>query len=384
MFGEFVLAAWTAAGLAWWLVAWFLVRTEQRKKPVPLVAESMRSLSIFKPLPPLGERGMEPLAAGLESFIAQLDAESEVLLGVRDPDREIVTAFAEAMRRKYPQSQVRIILRPRTDSVANPKIAGQMLLAPHASGELWLWSDADILAPPGFLHSIRDEFARANAAMLTFPYVVRELPAAPALLEALFVNPDFYPGVLLLRRLGAVDFGLGSGMLFAREDFLKRVDWTDLGACLGDDFQLGQCLQPVRIGTATLETAANSLTWQDAFQHDLRWTKTIRWNRPGGSFARILILPVLGWLIAVATHPLDIFLWAGLVGMIQADVMAAAAICHRVGCRLKMRDLVTLEGWSVWRLVVWVLCWLPGPVTWSGRAWPGPLLRLLKSNEVVQ
>jgi ceramide glucosyltransferase len=220
--------------------------------------------------------------------------------------------------------------------------------------------------------------------MVTFPYVVRQLPAPAALLEALFVNTDFYPGVLLLRRFGAVDFGLGAGMLFAREDFLKRVDWVDLGACLGDDFQLGQRLQPVQIGTATLETAANSRTWAEALQHDQRWTKTIRWNRPFGSFARILILPVLGWLIAVATHPLDIFAWAGLAGMIQADVIAAAAICRAVGCRLKATDVAALEGWSVWRPVVWVLCWLPGSVTWSGRAWRGPLVRLLKSNQAIQ
>ena len=132
--------------------------------------------------------------------------------------------------------------------------------------------------------------------MMTFPYVVREIPSPPALLEALFVNVEFYPGVLLLRKLGPVDFGLGAAMLFRRDDFLRQVEWDEIGAWLADDFFLGQKLRPVRIGTTTLATVAGASTWKDALLHDLRWTKTIRWNRPMGSFARILIMPVLGWL----------------------------------------------------------------------------------------
>jgi ceramide glucosyltransferase len=208
--------------------------------------------------------------------------------------------------------------------------------------------------------------------MLTFPYVMRQVTSSSTLIEAFFVNADFYPGVLLLRWFGAVDFGLGAAMLFEQEDFLKRVDWNELGAFLADDFQLGQRLGPVRIGSVVLETVAGERSWIDALRHDLRWTKTIRWNRPGGFFARVLVLPVLGWLVAVATHPLHILPWVGLLGMIQADVMAAATICRRVGCRMKVMDWMILECWSLWRIVAWIAAWLPGHVTWSGRIWRGP------------
>jgi ceramide glucosyltransferase len=372
MFGELALGLWTAAGLAWWIVAWRLVRAEANAKPSPTSNPSPRALSIFKPLPPLGARGLEEIAAGLESFVAQLDPESELLLGIREPDRAVITPFLETMRTKYPKAQVRPIYCSDPDAVANPKIAWQMVLAPHARGELWLWSDADIVAPPGFLQSARKEFAECDAPLLTFPYVVRRTTGSAALLEALFVNADFYPGVLVLRARGPVDFGLGAGLLFERHEFLQRVEWTELGAFLADDFQLGQRLQPVRISRTTLETVAPGRTWPDALQHDLRWAKTIRWNRPGGYFARLLVLPIAGWLAVVATHPLDIFAWLGLLGMIQADVLAAALICRKIGCRLERKDWWTMECWSLWRIGAWMLSWLPGSVVWSERRWTGP------------
>ncbi len=380
MYGEIVLALWSAAGVVWWIVACRLVSAEQPGKASAGPTVTPRPLSIFKPLPPLGTRGLEDFSVGLESFVAQLDPESELLLGVRETDRSTLTPFIEAMRSRYPKAQVRPHYRSEPDAVANPKIAWQKFLAPHATGELWLWSDADITALPGFLQSARTEFAKCGADMLTFPYVVRSTGWPSALVEALFVNADFYPGVLLLRRRGVVDFGLGAGMLFEREAFLKRVEWDELGACLADDFRLGQRLQPVRIGKATLETAASQSTWRDALRHDLRWNKTVRWNRPDGYFARLLVLPVMGWMIAAAWHPQHILAWAGLLGMIQAEVLAAAVICRRIGCRLKGRDLLMLQCWSLWRVAVWVACWLPGPVMWSGQAWYGPRAVLPKSS----
>ena len=312
------------------------------------------------------------MAAGLESFVAQLDPESELLLGVHEADRDFIAPFLKRLRKEYPDVRLKVIFRTEPDGVANHKIAWQKILSGEAEGELWLWSDADIVAPPGFLQSARLEYARSGAAMITFPYVIRELPSPPALLEALFVNVEFYPGVLLLRKLGPVDFGLGAAMLFQRDDFLRQVNWNDIGAWLADDFFLGQKLRPIRIGTTTLATVAGASTWKDALLHDLRWTKTIRWSRPMGSFARILIMPVWGWLAAVAIYPSHFFAWLGLLGMIQAEVLFAAAICRRAGCHLKLGHMLSMEVWSLWRILLWFLCWLPWPVVWNGKIWRGP------------
>jgi ceramide glucosyltransferase len=302
-----------------------------------------------------------------------MDAESELLLGIHEADRDATASFVDRLKKRYPEAQLKVVFRTQPDDVANPKIAWQKILAPQAEGELWLWSDADVLAPPDFLETARAEFARGNEPMMTFPYVIRDIPRPPALLETLFVNTEFYPGVLLLRRFGTVDFGLGAAMLFARDEFLRRIDWNELGACLADDFHLGQKLGPVRVGSVCVTTFAGATTWSAARAHDLRWTKTIRWNRPGGSLARILVMPVLGWIGLAAWHPQWVIAWLGLAGMMQLDVIFAVALCAGAGCKIGWREVPGLETWSLWRVAAWLLAWLPLPVYWCGREWAKPV-----------
>lgn len=379
MFGKIALLLWSCAGLVWWLTALRLVSAERRKSP-PAKEVPKGMLSIFKPLPPLGAQGLRLVAAGLESFITQLDTESELLLGIHEADRDFTGPFLKRLRTDYPSAPVKVIFRTEPDDVANPKIAWQKILARHAEGELWLWSDADIIAPSDFLSLARSEFAQSGVRMMTFPYVVRETQAPAALLEALFVNVEFYPGVLLLRNRGPVDFGLGAAMLFRREDFEKEIAWDEIGAWLADDFFMGQKLQPVRIGSSTLATVPSSQAWGEALLHDLRWSKTIRWNRPLGSFSRLMIIPVLGWLGWTLFHPLHYFGWIGLVGMIQADVLFAALICRRVGYAVALGQLVGLEVWSLWRVALGILSWVPWPVVWNGRTWWRPRIEMVKST----
>jgi ceramide glucosyltransferase len=376
MFLEAGIVAWSGLALLWWMVSWSLVRAHGGAAPPiektkPVDADEDRLLTVFKPLPQLNAMPFD--GRGIESFLAQLDADAELLLGVHEADRAQVEPWLARMQRSHPHARLRVIWRTEPCAMRNPKVAWLKILAPHAKGELWLWSDADIYAPPGFLRTAREEYATGGARLLTSPYVVRDFDSGPAVLDALYVNVEFFPGVLFLRGLGPVDFGLGAAMLFARADFDRSVDWTELGAALADDFVLGQKLRPVRIGRAELTTHAAIASWGEAVGHYLRWNKTVRWNRPGGTAARIIVLPLLGWLALAMARPESAFAWLGLAAMIQADVLAATLICRRIGCRLGWRDLPALEFWSVGRAVAWVICWLPWPVVWSRRSWWRPI-----------
>jgi ceramide glucosyltransferase len=376
MFVEGALLAWSGLALVWWLISWWLVSADATSissldREVDEKSLPTRKLTVFKPLAPLGRDEFDP--RGLESFVVQLDEQSELLLGAHEVDRARVESWLARMARDFPQARLRVIWRDEPDSVANPKIAWLRILARHATGDLWLWSDADIVAPPGFLGAALDEYAAGDARMMTWPYVVRTITQPAALLDALFVNAEFFPGVLLLRRLGPVDFGFGAAMLFARDDFERAVEWPQLGAALADDFALGQKLQPVRIGQAVLSTRADVLTWRAALLHYLRWSKTVRWNRPGGTAARLIVLPVLGWLAWVVCRPVEPVGWIGLAAVMQMDVLFAALICRRLGCRLRLCDFLTTELWSLGRAVVWLIGWLPWPVVWSGRSWWRPI-----------
>ncbi|MCE0483895.1 MAG: glycosyltransferase [Methylacidiphilales bacterium] len=369
MLVKIILGLWSFAGLFWWVLSWRLVvRAPHSVSPV-VPQKPRESLTVFKPLPPLEGEGLKIEARGLESFISQLDGASELLLGVHEDDWRDVAPFVEQMRAAYPAANIVVVRRTDIDTMANPKVAWQKLLAPQAKGNLWLWSDADIVAPSGFLDRARDEFEGAGTGMVTFPYAIRTLPHPSALLDALFVNAEFYPGVLFLQRLGPVDFGLGAAMLFSREAFLEKVDWTRLGTALADDFILGQALQPVRLGSITLETVADAKDWSTALAHYLRWKKTVCWCRPGGFAGQIIAMPLFGWIGLVAWHPAHGWLWMGLIGMMQVDVFFAVIICRIAGCPLPARSWVVIELWSLGRIFFWLLSWLPVPVVWRDRLW---------------
>ncbi len=305
----------------------------------------------------------------MESFIAQLDETSELLLGVHEADWPEVSPFVNRMKLSHPNASIVVVRKSGPDMVANPKIAWQKILALQAKGDVWLWSDADIIAPPGFVNLARDEYEACRAGMLTFPYVIRSLPHMPTVLDALFVNVEFYPGVLLLRRLGPVDFGLGASMIFSRDVFLNKTNWAELGASLADDFVLGQTLKPVQLSATTLETVADARTWPSAWDHYFRWKKTICWCRPWGFAGQLIAMPVMGWLACVFLHPIDAWAWAGLFGMIQSEVLFAILICRQVGCMVNYRFLLAIEAWSLLRILFWLLCWLPGPVSWREKIW---------------
>jgi ceramide glucosyltransferase len=172
--------------------------------------------------------------------------------------------------------------------------------------------------------------------------------------------------------MDAVSFGLGSGMLFEADEFKRRVDWDLIGTSLAEDFHMGKALQPVRLGSVELETVPSSSSWRNSLLHYLRWEKTIRWCRPGAFAAQLVVLPLLGWLAAVAMDPSRPFAWLGLATVLAVEAVAAVTICGLIGCRVRWGSLYAVPLWSLVRALSWVACWFPWPIVWRGRKWWSP------------
>ena len=152
-----LLAAWTAIGLLWWITAALLVASApSRATSRTASGASAVRISIFKPIPsPLGDREFGIVSACLESFVANLDADSELLLGADEPERDRVTSFVAAMREKYPEARIELLVEPLADTRMHPKVAWNRKLSRLATGDVWLWSDADMRLPAGTLASLR-------------------------------------------------------------------------------------------------------------------------------------------------------------------------------------------------------------------------------------
>jgi ceramide glucosyltransferase len=313
---EWLLISWSLLAFCWWGIALWLVIRERhkprlRKSSVRDAAQlDQPSLSIFKPIPGLqGDAPSLQLVGALESFVSQLTADAEMLLGIEETDAAAWEPVIGKWRQRYPEARLNVILAPRPAQFHSPKVSWFHHLARYAEGEVWLWSDADIVAPPGSLDAMRREFLESGAGMLTCPYVVRNVGPAPMMLEGLFVNMEFYPGVLFCRQMGPVRFGLGPAMMFSAKRFHERALWEKLGARMADDNALGHALAPVKVSETTVVTFAAESTWRDAIEHYFRWQKTVRWCQPAGFAGLVIIEPMLGWLTAVLLHPGNSVAW---------------------------------------------------------------------------
>ena len=293
----------------------------------------------------------------METFVAQTNVNTEVLLGIETEDEPVWQPILAGWREKYPHANFRAIIQPRPHQFLSPKVSWFHTLAAHARGELWLWSDADMIAPANLLRDARAEFAAARCGLLTFSYVVRRADSAPALLETLFANVEMLPGILVCQRFGAVKFAMGSGMLFRAAIFRERIRWEEIGARIADDFVLGNTLTPVKVSDITLETLAAATTWGNAVQHYLRWKKTVRWLRPVGFAGLLVTMPVLGWLLTGQ--------WRGALGVVAGESLLAWLLCGIVRC--PVRQPWVLPVWTLLRPVAWLACWFRWPVVFRSQ-----------------
>ena len=361
------LICWSSAAFLWWFIALILLARGCRQKTA--AASAKRALiSVFKPLPPVrDESERAALAEAIGSFVGQLSAEDEMIIGMDVADAAGWQPALQAWRTTWPMARINVIAREVPRQWANPKISWLQVLAPAAQGEVWIWSDADVVAPPGFLNDIVCQLAPSGSNAVTAPYAVQNIRQAPGILDALFVNVEFLPGALLLGRISRQDFAYGAATAFRAETFRVRGDWHKLGTALADDNKLGELLQPVMLANTLVSTFTKPARWGEAWQHYYRWQKTVRWCRPGGYAALVVLMPAFGWALASVFCGHKIFFLSGLVAVPAGEMCVAVLACFLVGCKLPPATWPGVLLWPFFRAATWLLVWLPLPVLWSGR-----------------
>jgi len=361
------LVLWAVAAFAWWTIALGLLASRRKQNP-STVGSRRPAIAVFKPLPPVkDERERTALARAVDSFLSQLTARDELIVGVDTGESGGWQSVFQNWKASWPEIRIQVIVRPRPCQCANPKIAWLQVLITSAHAEVWVWSDTDVTAPPGLLTELCSRLSEKSCNAVTAAYAVRNVDRGCGVLDALFVNVEFLPGALLLGRLKKRDFAYGAAIAFRAETFHLHGDWHKLGASLADDHRLGELMQPVTLANTLVSTFARPAGWLEAWRHYYRWQKTVRWCRPIAYAALLLITPSLGWGAAgIVSADTDFFL-SGLVLLMGGEILVAALACRQVGCRLPPATWIGVLLWPAIRATAWLLVWLPIPVVWSGR-----------------
>ena len=323
-------------------------------------------VTILKPL-----KGVDPFI--WESFVSHCEQEYPVyqlVFGVSDPEDPAV-GVVKQLKEKYPDRQIDLVVCEQTLGT-NTKVSTLVQMLAAAQHPILLVNDSDIRVPADYLRRVVDRLHDEGVGLVTCLYRGMAGRTLGSRLEALGISTDFVPGVLSARLVeSGLRFGLGSTLAFRRSDLDAIGGFDALLDYLADDYELGRRIaalgKRVELSEVVVETFLPAYSIRQFFEHQMRWSRTIRDARRWG-YLGVSLTFALAWalLMLALTHGAT-WAWA-LSGLTLASRLAVATICAGVVLNDKgsLRDLYLLPVRDLIAPVVWALSFAGNQISWRG------------------
>ena len=350
------------AGMGYYIAAMVAARLYLRERHIPL-REFAPAVSILKSL-----KGLDPgMIDAFRSHCRQVyPGEFELLFGISSAD-EPAAAAVQQLQAEFPALAIRLVECPRRLG-ANGKVSTLVQLAAQARYRFLLINDSDISVGPHYLRRVMACFApdaptpaqAPPVGLVTALYRGLAHGTLPSRLEALGIATDFQAGVLLSKAIeGGLRYGLGSTLAVSREALDSIGGLLPMVDQLADDYELGarvvQAGYRVALTPEVVETAIPPYRWRAFVDHQVRWARTVRDERPGG-YVGMILTHGLAWallnLLSSGLSPLSLWL-LGLsffLRLAQAMTVGAEVLGDRQVLPnlwlLPLRDLVALAVWA--------------------------------------
>ncbi|MFZ3342729.1 MAG: bacteriohopanetetrol glucosamine biosynthesis glycosyltransferase HpnI [Terriglobales bacterium] len=315
---------------------------------------SLPPVSILKPL-----KGTDPEM--LESFSSHAEQDYpdfELIFGVSDPE-DPACEVVRKLQEKYPSRAIKLVVCERRLG-ANVKVSNLAQMLPAAHREILLVNDGDIRVPRDYLQQVIGPLSDPEIGLVTCLYRGEPANTVGSRLEALGIATDFVPGVLSARFLETgLHFGLGSTLAFRRADLASIGGFESFVDYLADDYELGRRISAIgkriELSAVTVTTFLPAYTLRQFWQHQVRWSRTIRDARPWG-YVGLLFTFGLPWaLFMLIASRGAIWAWALFAATyatrITVGLMTATRVLHdRQALRnvlwLPVRDLIAPFIWA--------------------------------------
>ena len=365
---ETITAMGTLASLSFYLLAacGLLSFLMQNRRKHNQDKTALPPVSILKPL-----KGVDPEI--WESFCSHCEQqypEFELIFGVSapaDPACEVV----RKLQKQYPDRAIKLMVCERVLG-ANVKVSNLAQMLPEASHDILLVNDSDIRVAPDYLQQVVAPLADAQIGLVTCLYRAKPARTLGSRLEALGIGTDFVPGVLTARLIEkGLHFGLGSTLAFRRHDLASIGGFESILDYLADDYELGRRIaatgKQVELSPATVATFLPAYTLRQFWQHQLRWSRTIRDARPGGYLGLILTFG-LPWALAtlIASRGAT-WAWALFAVTFSARLLVgvgtAITVLHD---RQVLRDIFLLPVRDLLAPFVWAAGLVGNRIHWRG------------------
>jgi ceramide glucosyltransferase len=348
-----VIVIASAAGLYQFIA---ILAVFSRRRP-PLSPPTRRlPVSILKPV--YGkDAGFYP---AIRSHALQQHPGFEILFGIRRAD-DPARAEVERLIREFPALSIRLILC--ITSAPNMKVGSLIDLAREARHPVLIVNDSDISVPAGYIDDVTAPLDDPGIGLVTCLYRA-EAHDWPSRFEALAIATDFAPSTLVAQLFGVSDFGLGSTLAFRKEDLDRMGGFPAIADYIADDYQIGHKLHALglrnMISEVVVSTRLASGSWLGAWQHQVRWARTIRLSG-GVGYAGLPITYATLWAVIAALFGLW---WMALpllairitMAMVCGSYLLRSSDVWKYCYSIPVRDLCGVAVWAAGlfgRTVVW-------------------------------
>lgn len=288
----------------------------------PPLADGTRAVTVVKPV-----CGLEvELAENLRSFCDQDYGDYQVIFGVRASNDPAIPVIREVMA-EFPDRDLALVIDDRIIG-SNYKISNIANMAAAAKHDVLVISDSDMRVGRDYLRAVVAPFACEGVGASTCLYSGESRGGMASTLAAMFVNDWFLPSALIPHGLAEQRYCFGATMAVRRDVLDEAGGFAALADYLADDYMLGKVVSDAGYRIALVPYIVTNVMHEDslqsAYQHELRWARTIRSVQPAG-YAASAITETLPIALAASAA----LLWAGH-SLVLSTVPLAAALALRL------------------------------------------------------
>jgi len=365
------------ASAVFYLIELYSARQFFRLRP-SAVSPYRPSISVLKPLKELDVALYENLITLCRQ---RYPAPFQLIFGVADPNDPAI-GVVRRLQREFPRLDIELVCDERVYG-SNYKVSNLHNMYRHAKHSVIILADSDIRVGPDYLSRVVEPLQDRSAGLVTCVYRAINTGGMPTLIETLFVNTDFAALVMLARKVEKSSYAFGATIAMRREVLDEIGGFLPIASLLADDYEIGYRISQrgyrLELSPEVVDTVLAVGTWRRLFDHQVRWARTYRVNRPGGYFGSILTHGTF-WAVANLLYngfsPLSC-LGSGAVIALRYLVAARMAWTH-LRTDLTFRQFLLVGPKDLFLTAVWFAAFVGNEVVWSGHRF-----QLKRTGEMV-
>jgi ceramide glucosyltransferase len=340
--------------------AQFFTATTQ---PSPLESPDLPPASILVPACGVDAGAWE----NWSSFCLQNYPNYEVLFGVTDPHDPAIPMLQKVVATYADRARLFYGLEPRG---VNYKDSNLSYLLEQAQHEVIIFADSDIRVHADYIRTVTTPLADEKVGLVTCAFIGYQPHSLGGAIASLGRCFDFIPSLLIARVL---DKGLRCAVgatIATRKTTLASFGGLHFNR-IGSDYNLGKRAAEagyrIELSRYVVESDTGDETVGQVFQRELRWARTIRFNRGAQYYSMVFCygtvfcLPLL--LLSGFAH------WAIALSLTTFIIryLQVATTIFSIKCPSLSRWLWLLPFRDVLTFLVWLMGAFGQSVYWRGR-----------------